>query len=193
MILDITKELFLVLFVLGLFLFLLLKRYKKNRVRIWVWISLLIYTICLLKITLFPIYIFDKTTLEAMRNGIEEYIVFYQYVPFVSIRNYFHMGAIIQLIGNLLLLIPAAIYMQIWTHAKISVKKQVLFSLLISIVIELLQLMINSITGFPGRVADIDDVILNTVGVLLFSVFLYLIENNCSKQIREICNRLFYE
>lgn len=48
----------------------------------------------------------------------------------------------------------------------------------ISLIIELTQLVINIATDYPSHVVDIDDFILNTIGVTISSVILYLVHKN---------------
>jgi glycopeptide antibiotics resistance protein len=72
-----------------------------------------------------------------------------------------------QLIGNVVLLLPLGIYGPvIWPRLR-SAGAVLVTGIAVSSVIELGQLAVATAYGFPVRVADIDDVILNTLGVLL--------------------------
>ncbi len=62
MIIDITKELFVLIFVLGLLLSCFLKKRLQLQTRFWVILSFLVYVICLAKITLFPVYFLAMRT-----------------------------------------------------------------------------------------------------------------------------------
>lgn len=76
MIIDMSRELFCILFfvisVIG-YIF-----YKKRNATIQYWIIpvFVIYLLYLLKMTLFPIFIFDQETLEKVKEGVENYLVF---------------------------------------------------------------------------------------------------------------------
>ena len=102
-----------------------------------------------------------------MYEGAENYIRFYQFVPFASIRNYFSSGTIIQLAGNIVLLFPLIIFWDIFTKGKKKISFLTIVGVCTSVLIELYQLLTNYLTGFPGHVADIDDLILNSLGVFL--------------------------
>ena len=71
-----------------------------------------------------------------------------------------------QIVGNLVLLLPLGIYGPILTPRLRSVPAIVLAGMAVSTAIELGQLAVATAYGFPVRVADIDDVLLNTIGVL---------------------------
>ena len=167
MIIDMSRELFCILFfvisVIG-YIF-----YKKRNATIQYWIIpvFVIYLLYLLKVTLFPIFIFDQETLEKVKEGVENYLVFYQLKPFASIVNYFREGAMIQLIGNVILLSPMVVFGEIVTRGKWRITRMILLVSSVSLLIELLQLVINYSTGYPYRVADVDDLILNVTGVII--------------------------
>ena len=167
MIIDMSRELFCILFfvisVIG-YIF-----YKKTNATIQYWIIpvFVIYLLYLLKVTLFPIFIFDQETLEKVKEGVENYLVFYQLKPFASIVNYFREGAMIQLIGNVILLSPMVVFGEIVTRGKWRITRMILLVSSVSLLIELLQLVINYSTGYPYRVADVDDLILNVTGVII--------------------------
>ena len=174
MIIDITKELFVLIFVLGLLLSCFLKKRLQLQTRFWVILSFLVYVICLAKITLFPVYFFGDEDLRQMKEGVDSYFAFYQPIPLVSIRNYLHEGALIQLIGNFLLLSPLSVYTEIFTRGKWKTGKKIALLAFVSVMIEALQLLLNVVSGFPARTADIDDFFLNTSGAVLTLVILVL-------------------
>ena len=71
------------------------------------------------------------------------------------------------LVGNVLLLLPLGIYGPILMPRLRSVPAMLLAGAGVSALIELGQLAVATAYGFPVRVADVDDVVLNTVGVLV--------------------------
>jgi glycopeptide antibiotics resistance protein len=72
-----------------------------------------------------------------------------------------------QLVGNVLLLLPFGIYGPILAPRLRSLPAILLAGAGLSALIELGQLAVATAYGFPVRVADIDDVLLNTLGVLV--------------------------
>ena len=189
MIIDMSRELFCILFfvisVIGYIL------YKKRNATIQYWIIpvFVIYLLYLLKVTLFPIFIFDQETLEKVKEGVENYLVFYQLKPFASIVNYFREGAMIQLIGNVILLSPLVVFGEIVTRGKWRITRMILLVSSVSLLIELLQLVINYSTGYPYRVADVDDLILNVTGVIITMLVLRAAKKAVSRK-EESCLKI---
>jgi glycopeptide antibiotics resistance protein len=72
-----------------------------------------------------------------------------------------------QLIGNLLVLAPAAIWLPLLTTRARTAGRVIAAGLAMSLAIELSQLAVSTILGYTYRVADVDDVIVNTAGVAL--------------------------
>lgn len=178
MIIDITSELFCVLFFTLSLIGYCIYKLKKWRIQYWIIPMLIFYFICLLSITIFPICIFDKETLNMIKEASGENYIFYQIIPFKSIRTYFTRETFIQLIGNLFLLSPIVIFVEIVTKGKHNSKLKIIFISLLSVVIEFLQLFINFTTGHPNRIADIDDLILNISGVFITFFIIKFLENN---------------
>jgi glycopeptide antibiotics resistance protein len=71
-----------------------------------------------------------------------------------------------QIVGNLLLLLPLGVYGPILTPRLRSLAAILLAGVVLSAAIELGQLAIATAYGFPVRVADVDDVLLNTIGAV---------------------------
>jgi glycopeptide antibiotics resistance protein len=72
-----------------------------------------------------------------------------------------------QIVGNLLLLLPLGIYGPILTPRLRPLPAILLLGAGLSALIELGQLAVATAYGFPVRVSDVDDVLLNTIGVLV--------------------------
>ena len=141
-------------------------------VRYWIIPFSVLYAWMLIKLTLFPVYIYDRETLEAIKEGAGDYFVFCQWIPFASIRNYLAPGAKVQLVGNLFLLAPLAVFIEVFTMQRLKPCKAILLGSSVSFGIELLQLVTNLATGFPARVTDVDDLILNISGIICTVVLL---------------------
>ena len=71
-----------------------------------------------------------------------------------------------QIFGNILLLAPVPVFLGL-IRPDMNGKKLFFTGLLSSVSIEALQLLENMAARYPNRVVDIDDVFLNTAGVLL--------------------------
>lgn len=167
MIIDMSRELFCILFfVISIIGYIFYKK-RNDAIQYWIIPVFVIYLLYLLKVTLFPIFIFDQETLEKVKEGVENYLFFYQLKTFASIVNYFREGAMIQLIGNVILLSPLVVFGEIVTRGKWRITRMILLVSSVSLLIELLQLVINYSTGYPYRVADVDDLILNVTGVII--------------------------
>ena len=80
-------------------------------------------------------------------------------------RSPFHQDLSSLWFHNIILLVPFGFGLPFITNFRF--KKVVLAGVLFSIAIEFLQFITGSITGITFRVADINDVIFNTAGVLL--------------------------
>ena len=91
-------------------------------------------------------------------------------IPFATLRSQLDGGItafeLRQFVGNLLLLLPLGIYGPMLTPSLRSVSAILLAGAAVATVIELGQLAVATLYGFPLRVADVDDVLLNTAGVL---------------------------
>ena len=69
-----------------------------------------------------------------------------------------------QLGGNLLLLVPLGFLLPLASPRFRQFRKTVAVAVMVSLGIEMLQLTISTVVGFPYRVFDVDDLILNTAG-----------------------------
>jgi glycopeptide antibiotics resistance protein len=91
-------------------------------------------------------------------------------VPLATLRRQLADGItpfeLRNLVGNFLLLLPLGIYGPILTPRLRSLPAILLVGAGLSALIELGQLAVAMAYGFPVRVADVDDVLLNTLGVL---------------------------
>ncbi|KRN47816.1 hypothetical protein IV49_GL001324 [Kandleria vitulina DSM 20405] len=115
---------------------------------------------------------FEVATGEMLQEIIKESrgYSFFQFIPFYSIKTAFIEPqlwefAVIQNVGNILLLFPLAYSMRILKD--MSAKKVFITCLIVDIGIEFIQMMTNIITRIPSHMVDIDDIILNMTGVVL--------------------------
>jgi glycopeptide antibiotics resistance protein len=108
---------------------------------------------------------------ESIAAARESAIQGHNAVPFATLERQLTNGvsrdATIQLVGNLLLLLPLGIYGPALWRAVRSWPALLLAGIAVATVIELGQLGLSELYGFPIRIADVDDVILNAAGVLI--------------------------
>lgn len=123
------------------------------------------YIVMLISIVFFPI-----------PYQLKGYDCGYNFIPFLSIREYFIDGGAysnISLLGNIALLIPWGCLLGFVIK---NVKRRTfwLLTVFVSVGIEIIQHLINTIIGYRYRCVDIDDFILNMLGATI-GYFLYLL------------------
>ncbi|PFH88582.1 VanZ family protein [Bacillus sp. AFS088145] len=118
-----------------------------------------IYYLSLVKVVFFPITYFYNKNPEITSK------LYYQFSPFKTILKSIEHDLWIQVIGNILLLLPIPILYVVLKRKIVQFYKNFLMGLLVSLSIEIIQLGINYVTGYPNKVMDIDDVILNVSGI----------------------------
>jgi glycopeptide antibiotics resistance protein len=108
---------------------------------------------------------------EAIAEARATAIYHHNGVPLATLRMQLDGGItpfeVRNLVGNLLLLLPLGIYGPILTPRLRSFGAILVAGVALSALIELGQLAVATAYGFPVRVADVDDVLLNTLGVLI--------------------------
>lgn len=146
-------------------------RKKKGKAKYSLFIKAIL-TFCFLLLSDTAILGFEVATGEMLQEIIKESrgYSFFQFIPFHSIKTVFIEPqlwefAVIQNVGNILLLFPLAYSMRILKD--MSAKKVFITCLIVDIGIEFIQMMTNIITRIPSHMADIDDIILNMTGVVL--------------------------
>ena len=162
------EETFLLLFFISLFISFMIYR-KKNRIfRYWVLGTFILYSFFVINLVILPITIYSKETLEHIYAEFEGQITYIQMIPFKTILNTFQTsGWKRQVWGNILLLYPLPVFIEIMSNFKISVKKVFAIGFCVSFSLELCQLIISLLTHFPSRICDVDDLLLNTFGIFL--------------------------
>ncbi len=144
----------------------------KREVLLWIFF---LYIICVFSITFFPLNIII---------GEERRWVSYNIIPVVGtvrevsnitdnavMHNFMIKFWIKNIIGNILLLMPLGVLLPMLRDRFKSTVRTVIFGFLFSLGIESVQLLSGYI-GNIGRAFDIDDIILNTLGVWI-GVLLY--------------------
>lgn len=190
MVIELTPPLLCILLGLGSGIGWLLWKKRNWQIRYWLIPVFLCYCLLVLQLTVFPIRIFDKATLDDYVLSMGGNLVFYQLIPFASIRNYFSGSGPVQLIGNVALLAPLAVFAEIFLRQRSRAWKVALGVCSVSLLLEITQLIISITTGYPSRVVDVDDLILNTAGIVIALVFTRAVCKN--QKIRNLLQKLFY-
>ena len=176
----IEKE-FLVVFVIPLYLIvsgiiMFLKKKKGEKIDFFreiVKFGFVLYIIALIGVTLFPIRIgYGRQAITMINMGIN-------YIPFKSIIydiRQIGIGSfsvrfqikllIMNVLGNLILLMPIGFIVPVLWKKVNSLKDIVIVGFLVSLSIELLQLLENFLSIGFFRVVDVDDLILNVLGAV---------------------------
>ncbi|MGL5149788.1 MAG: VanZ family protein [Clostridium sp.] len=126
-------------------------------------LSFAIYITMVIALTIFPLRFGNPIVIKSYTN----------FIPLISLID-FNVEVSYQLkniLGNALLLFPLGIYIPIFKtiNSKVCSLKQILLTgILATLIIECTQLLTSyfKITGVP-RIFDINDIILNTLGVIL--------------------------
>ena len=119
----------------------------------------------ILEVTLFPIAINQ----DALNHIIEKHTFSYNLVPLVKGFNAIKYGSKVVLAEmglNVLLFIPIGYVLRRFHGVKRSVLNVVMIGFMISLTIELVQL-VSMYQGLNVRIFDVDDLILNTIGTLI--------------------------
>ena len=189
-VLDLYTPMFCILLCIGSGIGWLLWKQHKWQIRYWLIPVFLCYALLLMKLTIFPIHIFDKETLDIITKDSGKYLVLYQLLPFASIKNYFQGSGIVQLAGNIVLLSPLVVFAEIFLQQRPKAWIVTLGVSAVSFLIETMQLVINLVTRYPCRVADVDDLILNIAGVVIAIILTRIIGKN--QKIQKVLQKIFY-
>ncbi len=120
-----------------------------------------IYIILVIQVTQFPIY-----STESLRENIGT-VALGKGINLIPFKASLHLPSIY----NIVMFVPFGfLYPFIWKN---SIKKVTLHGFAFSFIIEITQLIISIIVGYPLRVTDINDLIFNTFGAIIgFALFL---------------------
>ena len=118
-------------------------------------------------VTLFPFPI-QREVIEdgrSLRLATNNFIPLVNTVQAIASGRYpavFHQSA-----GNLLMLLPMGVYAPVlWPRLR-TWRSALALGLSVSLGIEALQLLISTLLGFTYKIVDVDDVLLNSAGVML--------------------------
>ena len=181
---------FLVVYIFLLLLTFIIAKLRKDREHYFLYYMFIIFYYQLLfKVTMLPIMIFKPGELEQFRIATGGNINVLQTIPLKTItENFSSRTGLIQLIGNLVLLMPLVFILKYLTKKSHSDKKILLVTICVSIGIECIQYINVKITHFPSHAVDIDDLILNVFGSILALVLLKIL----NKMTPELIMRIRY-
>lgn len=148
-----------------------------------------LYILLMIKILFFPLFVFYKSYLYNYWKEYGRFIKFIQFVPFESIKVYFLAGSWkAQILGNIFIFVPLPIFYGVFKNKDFNYKKCLFVGILTILLVEIIQLMINIITNYPNRLCDIDDLIINSIGIVIGTITYCIIDNN--KHIKKIFNTI---
>ena len=144
--------------------FIIIKRSRFYFLKELLYYSFFLYSVCIFSQTILPS--------REFLLGYESAVGRSNFTPFETIQFYvnrlggpMHTVAVYNLVGNVVLFVPFGIYIPMIWH-----KLQLLWKMLI--VSFIIPLFIETTQYFIGRSIDVDDVILNTIAILIgFSIF----------------------
>ena len=173
----------------------LLIRYRKKDVpidQLVIHSFFFIYILGVLRVTLFPIPIDSRLIQETANSGIRSLHFNNNLIPFKTVYevvisslqlNYYQL-AIRNIGGNLLLLAPLGIFVPIIWPSISGIRRLLLIGFISSLAIELAQFGISFILGFSYRSFDVDDLLLNTFGVIIGYKLYHFIVKRFPTQVR---------
>ncbi len=162
----------IIIFVYLITIIFLHRKYKYSLNQHIIYCVFCIYFIAVISVTIFP-FPYQKSLIDSFISHPKTQ---YQnnFIPFHSIIEYIKSGLEFgsymtigkQVAGNIIMFIPLGIYLP-FVRKNITIRKVLLVGVLASLAIETLQFTLNKIIGIGYRAADVDDLILNTVGTLV--------------------------
>lgn len=141
---------------------------KPNLIYRLIFYSFFIYLLFVLKLTFFPLPIGEDAIMDYQIMALQN-----NFVPFKEIIGYSGF-AYYPMIGNIALLFPLGIYLPILFKRK-GFGSVLIVGLITTVSIESMQFIISSIVGVTYRTTDINDVIFNTLGLIMGYIVFKLI------------------
>lgn len=160
----ITYQLAILLGIISIIFYVLISVFLKvNPKKIIISCIFIVYLTAVAIVTLFPIIIDEKV--EYFGNS-----TWYNIIPFKTITQTLQYGitttAIAQILGNILMSVPFGVFVMLFLRNP-KWWKMLLFALLLTVGIELSQMIIGLAINNMYRTVDIDDIILNVIGTYL--------------------------
>lgn len=169
----------LLIYVLGLIIYIpimviyLRKKYSVTKnLLIFIFV---VYLLLVIGVTIFPLP-WQTNLLNHLRQrspGLRTNIIPLKSIISMLQNNTVH-DMVKQLVGNIILTIPFGFIYTLTFNKRKTLVNTIIPGIIFSILIELLQLLIGQVIGYSYRVVDIDDVLLNTIGITM-GYYLFII------------------
>lgn len=144
------------------------KEVSSKRYHHYVWIFLIIYLFILFYVTLFA-WNYGSSYGPVGPGGRNYNLVLFRSIYNITVYSNSWLQPLIILVGNIFMFIPFGILTSLLFHRSLKMVVYVtILSFLLSLFIEVNQFI------FTYRVADIDDLLLNTIGGFIGSLLVYL-------------------
>ena len=142
-----------------------LKSHTKNKI---ITALFTLYILLLVKVVICPIKFFRQENQQIFQTLHINFSSYFQLIPFKTIIDAFEKGIwIIQVLGNIILLFPLPFFLDLLSKKQKSNTFFLVTGFLVCISIEGMQLLIDIIFIIRSHVFDIDDIILNFLGIIL--------------------------
>lgn len=183
---DMHFSIFILIIIALIFITAVVYKIKKNnKYTVYGIIIFETYILCLIKVVFLPIRYINKAESDLF---LFDDISYTQLIPFKTLSDVINANTQLwQIGGNIILLIPFVFFCR-YLFNKMSYAKLIAYGLCASLAIEIMQLMIDYMTNFPNKICDIDDVILNVIGVIIATFIIKLVKNT---KIEDILKCLF--
>ena len=180
MVIDLNGMKFICIYVLLIAITYIWYRGHKNiNYKYYLLMLFIFYVLCVVKLAFFPLYMNWNGILSEMAAVKREETIYLQLVPFRTIIAMLNKPFwFVQIVGNIAFLLPLPVFIRfMYLEKNIKSLHMIRIGIFFSIGIELMQYIINVITCYPNRVVDIDDLILNSIGVLIGTYIAKRLEN----------------
>lgn len=132
---------------------------------------LMVFFTCMFALTIFPIPVNPEYIQNELAKGPNNH-PFNNFELFQSIKRFYYYSPsgtyfFKQIFGNILLFMPLGFILPSVFPKQNHLVKVFFISFLTSVMIEFIQYSISNSVGFVIRVADVDDVVLNTIGGII--------------------------
>lgn len=173
-------------FIIFLFLspivyFIFRKKYKNDKGKLFFIMLLYFYFVCLTNYTIFPIDFL-------MASEFSQSVSFWSNLNLIPIPFTDSLNIIpIHMALNIIMSMPFGILVCLLSEKELTLKKSLTIGLFYGIIIELIQFSIGLSIKYLYRSIDINDVIFNTIGIIIsYLIFKYLIAKIYLKLIEDL-------
>lgn len=170
---------FLMTIILTLAFMLIYRQRSSNRslLQFMIVSSFIFYVLNVIRLAFFPLPM-NETYIELLKQEVDCGIIIerrhnLQLFDFMKWGNLFHITTV----GNFLMLMPLSFYCPILFRKKSwGFFRMTFVGFLTSLTIELIQLSYDLVTGYAYRGFNVDDLMMNTLGIVVGYLFLYIVK-----------------